>query len=137
MDWTERLTAVLPGGTSRSIQATAEDGHVIHADLCPQKGTGMVVVMVTCWPLPVVDQEDGQRTGDVDRFPTLGELVEACDQLAPMCLFNTSWPSLPPDERNQPPPGPRAVPCQQLAELRPAGRIDVAEGAGHIIGAIN
>ena len=136
MEWTDRLTAVLPKGATESLQATAEDGHLLHADLIPQQ-TGMVIVVVTCWPLPIVDQADGKRIGDEARFPTLPELVEACDQLAPMCLFHTAWPSLAPEDRPQPPPGARAVPCEQIAELRPVSALELPQGAGRIIGAIH
>lgn len=116
MDWIER-TAVLEPGIARSIQARAEDGHLIRADLvAPQTLEGAPTIMVTCDP---VTFDDG--VPQLERFPTFYELVEAADELGPRCVWNTIFPSYRPGEREPPPPGCRTIPLNWIGKVEPVG----------------
>lgn len=120
MEWTER-TAVIGPQIARSIQRAAEDGHLILADLIEAQGAAQgPTVVVTCEP---VTFDDGAE--DLERFPTLQELVDAVDELAPGFLFGTQFPSFPIGQRPPPPPGARAVPLTAVGRIRTAGAIEV------------
>lgn len=125
MDWIDRTLAACPPGVARSIEARAEDGHLIRAELVtPQPGT-TPTIMVTCEP---VTFDDGP--GQLERFPTFMEIVEAADELAPLCMFTTSFPTYPPGERQPPPPGARTIPLSWMGKVAPPSGIEVVGSIG-------
>lgn len=124
MEWTERTGPQGPG-IARSIEATAEDGHPIRADLMRPLGLNAApTIMVTCDPVTFDDGAD-----QLERFPTFMELVEAADELAPLCVFNTIFPTYPPGEREAPPPGARTIPLNWMGKVTPPSGIQIV-GAG-------
>lgn len=128
VEWTERVYAT-KGPVSRSIGRTAEDGHLIVADLLhPQAGAKGPTLMVTCAPLTF---DDGAP--QLERFPTFMELVEAADELAPLAMYATMFPTFPVGDREAPPPGPRTIPLEYMGKFVPPGSIEVVGSiGGHI-----
>lgn len=126
MEWTER-TALLGPNHTRSIQGMAEDGHLIRADLLPPQAPGQgPTIMVTCDPVTFDDGAD-----QLERFPTFMELVEAADELAPLSLFNTIFPTYAqPADRPAPPPGARTIPLNWMARVTPPSGIEVVGSIG-------
>jgi len=123
MEWIDRTATIgtpLVGRLERSIQALADDGHLILASLARQVPGGPCAILVTCEP---VTFDDGSP--ELQRFPSLLELTEVGDELAPLCMFTTSFPTFPQGERPELPPGPLTVPLEQIGKVHPPGSVEV------------
>jgi hypothetical protein len=123
VDWTDRTTAIgspTVGRLERSIQALADDGHLIVATLARGGPGGPCAILVTVEPLTF---DDGSP--ELQRFPSLLELTAVGDELAPLCMFTTSFPTFPQGQRPELPPGPLSVPLEQVGKIRPPGSIEV------------
>ena len=123
MDWTDRTTAISTPGAApleRSIQALADDGHRIVANLHRRAPGAPCAILVTVEPLTF---DDGSP--ELQRFPSLLELTEVGDELAPLCMFTTSFPTFPQGERPELPPGPLTVPLEQIGKVHPPGSVEV------------
>lgn len=78
------------------------------------------MLMVTCEP---VTFDDGP--GSLERFPTLQELCDVGDELAPLAMYTASFPTFNPGDRPDPPPGARAVPLEFIGKVVIPGAIEV------------
>jgi hypothetical protein len=110
----------------RSISTAAEDGHQVEVHLTQPAGAPGVVIYARAVP-PIVldDQEEELR-----RFPTVPELVSACDELlAPGALMSLGFVTVPPDSRPAPAFGAEAgLMLSQMAQAELPGELSKSAG---------